>query len=85
MDLLVNAQNKPFFEFSSAICNFTTKNNMSTGIFIPMTKCAHDIPYQRLTHETNLSSNSSLVFTGDILNSRNLSCRNHVPCSWFRN
>ena len=34
------------------------------------------------THETNLSSSS--VFTGDILNSRNLSCRNHVPCSWFR-
>ena len=85
MDLLVNVQNKPFFEFSSAICNFTTKNSMSTGIFIPMTKCAHDIPYQGLTHETNLSSNSSLVFTGDILNSRNLSCRNHVPCSWFRN
>ena len=24
------------------------------------------------------------MFTGDILNSRNLSCRNHVPCSWFR-
>ena len=23
------------------------------------------------------------MFTGDILNSRNLSCRNHVPCSWF--
>ena len=49
-----------------------------------MTKCVHDIPYHGWTHETNLSSSS--VFTGDILNSRNLSCRNHVhvPCSWFR-
>ena len=40
---------------------------MSTGIFIPMTKCAHDIPYHGCTHETNSSSSSSLVFTGDII------------------
>ena len=57
---------------------------MSTGIFIPITKCVHDIPYHGWTHDTDLSSSSSLVFTGDILNSRNLSCRDHIPCSWFR-
>ena len=49
-----------------------------------MTKCVHDIPYHGWTHETNLSSSSSSAFTGDILNSSDLSCRNHVPCSWFR-
>ena len=38
---------------------------MSTGIFIPITKCVHDIPYHGCTHETN--SSSSLVFTGDII------------------
>ena len=48
MDLLVNVQNKPFFEFSSAICNFFTQNNMSTGIFIPMTNCAHDNYHTRV-------------------------------------
>ena len=38
---------------------------MSTGIFIPVTKCQHDIPYHGWTHETN--SSSSLVFICDIL------------------
>ena len=41
---------------------------MSTGIFMPMTKCVHDIPYHGWTHETN--SSSSLVFICNILNSR---------------
>ena len=55
---------------------------MSTGIFIPMTKCVHEIPYHGCTHETNSSSSSSLVFTGDIINSsQNLSCRDHFPYS----
>ena len=53
---------------------------MSTGIFMPMTKCVHDIPYHGWTHETN--SSSSLVFICDILNSRNLNC---VPCSLWIN
>ena len=56
---------------------------MSTGIFMPMTKCVHDIPYRGWTHETN--SSSSLVFICDILNSRNLSCGDHVPCSLWIN
>ena len=43
----------------------------------------HTIPWLNSWNKLNCSS-SSLVFTGDILNSRNLSCRNHVPCSWFR-
>ena len=34
---------------------------MSTGIFIPMTKCVHEIPYHGCTHETNSSSSSSLA------------------------